>query len=291
LYWAADHRRHHKFVDDEDDPYDISKGFFHAHMGWMLFKWQPLTSLEGVKDLQRDRLIRWQHRYYVVIALLMGFGLPALLGWLWDGGWGALGGFLIAGVARMVFVNHMTFLINSWSHTWGRQTYSSRCTARDSAFLAWFTFGEGYHNFHHAFQHDYRNGVKPWQFDPTKWCIWLLHQVGLVKQLRRVPEETILLAEIAERQRQLTAALSVAPIPISESIHRMLHAAHERLQQASRNWDERKAEYARGAEMKMAASREKMAELRREFSDATARLRAAIHEWQEAHRMVLAQLA
>src|SRR6267378_3050931 len=82
LHWAADHRRHHKFVDRDDDPYNISKGFFHAHIGWMLFQSQPQTSFEGVKDLQQDRLVGWQHRHYIAIAVLMGFGLPTLLGWL-----------------------------------------------------------------------------------------------------------------------------------------------------------------------------------------------------------------
>ena len=72
----------------------------------------------------------------------------------------------------------MTFCINSLCHWIGKQPYSSKCTARDSLFMAFFTFGEGYHNFHHEFQHDYRNGVKPWQFDPTKWSIWLLNKVG-----------------------------------------------------------------------------------------------------------------
>jgi stearoyl-CoA desaturase (delta-9 desaturase) len=290
LRWAADHRRHHKFVDREEDPYDISKGFFHAHIGWMLFNTQPETTLDEVKDLQRDPLVAWQHRYYLPIAILTSFALPALLGWCWGGWTAALGAFLIAGVARVVFVNHMTFFINSWSHTWGRRPYSSRCTARDSALLAWFTFGEGYHNFHHAFQHDYRNGVKPWQFDPTKWCIWLLHKTGLARQLRRVPEETILLAEIAERHRQLAARLSASPTPLAESIQRMLHLAQERLHQASKNWEQRKAEYRNAAETRMQHSRERLAELQQEFREAKARLRAAIREWQKTHRFVQAQL-
>jgi len=290
LSWAADHRKHHKFVDHEEDPYNISKGFFHAHIGWIMSD-SPPPSLEGVKDLQADPLIRWQHRHYLLIAILTCFALPALLGWVWGGRTGALGGFLIAGVARVVFVNHMTFFINSWSHTWGRRTYSSRCSARDSAVLAWFTFGEGYHNFHHAFQHDYRNGVKPWQFDPTKWCIWLLHKTGLVRQLRRVPEETILLAEIAERQRQFSAQLKSAAAPISDSVHRMLQAAQERLQSTSAHWEQRKAEYRLAAEMKLEASRHKLAQLQRECGEATARLRAAMREWWEAHRLAQAQMA
>ena len=83
--------------------------------------------------------------------------------------------------------------------TIGRQPYSTRCSARDSLFLAFFTFGEGYHNYHHEFQHDYRNGVKPWQWDPTKWIIWTLSKLKLAGSLRRVPDETI--AAALERTR------------------------------------------------------------------------------------------
>jgi stearoyl-CoA desaturase (delta-9 desaturase) len=291
LRWAADHRHHHKFVDHEDDPYDITKGFFHAHIGWMLARLQPDVSLDYVKDLQADRWIRWQHRYYVAIAILASFGLPALLGGIWSGWSGALGGFLIAGMARVVIVHHFTFFINSFCHTIGRQPYSNRCTARDSAIMAFFTFGEGYHNFHHAFQHDYRNGVKPWQFDPTKWSIWLLHKVGLVHQLRRVPQERILLAEIAEQQRQLAAKLSATPTPLAEPIRSRLQSAQLRLQEAFQNWEQREAEYCRAVEKKWDASREKLAELQREFRDARRRFRAAIRDWQETHRLVLAQFA
>jgi stearoyl-CoA desaturase (delta-9 desaturase) len=290
LRWAADHRRHHKFVDQEDDPYNISKGFFHAHVGWILFETQSETALEGVRDLDQDPLIRWQHRYYLLIAVLAGLLLPALLGGLWGGGSAALGAFLMAGVARVVLVHHMTFFINSWSHLWGRQPYSNRCTARDNAVLAWLTFGEGYHNFHHAFPYDYRNGAKPWQFDPTKWCVWLLQVLGLASQLRRVPVETILLAEVAERQRQLSVRLNTAPAPISEAIQRLLSAAQERLQQASERWEQCKTDYHRAAEVHREASRERRAELQRNFADARRHLRAAIREWWEMHRRVEAQL-
>jgi stearoyl-CoA desaturase (delta-9 desaturase) len=157
--------------------------------------------------------------------------------------------------------------------------------------LAWFTFGEGYHNFHHAFQHDYRNGVKPWQFDPTKWCIWLLNRVGLVRDVRRVPNETIELAEIAERQLQLCLKLETSTTPISEQVKRALMNAHDRLQHASQHWEERKAEYRRAAEMRMQASRERLAELQRDFREANARLRVAMQEWYAAHQQVRAALA
>src|SRR6266480_465942 len=100
-------------------------------------------------------------------------------------------------VARIVVLQHCTFLINSACHTIGRQPYSTKCSARDSFFLALFTFGEGYHNYHHEFQYDYRNGVKPWQWDPTKWLIWVLSKLGVTSHLRRVPAEKIAAAQQA----------------------------------------------------------------------------------------------
>ena len=290
LRWAADHRRHHRLVDHDEDPYAISKGFFHAHVGWILFRHPPDTSLVWAKDLQHDRLVVWQHRYYVLIAALMGFGLPTALGWI-AGGWSsALGSLLLAGVTRVVFVHHMTFFINSLCHTMGRQPYSSRCTARDSALMAWFTFGEGYHNFHHAFQLDYRNGVKPWQFDPTKWCIWLLHKTGLVRQLRRVPDEKVLLAQIAEQQRQIAAALSKDSARVPDNLHQMLHTAQAFLQQAAARWEQCKADYRVAAEARMDASREKLVEVRRELREATVRFRQAFRRWDCTRRLILAHL-
>jgi stearoyl-CoA desaturase (delta-9 desaturase) len=122
-----------------------------------------------------------------------------LLGAWWDGWAGALGGFLIGGVMKIVVLQHCTFLINSACHTIGRQPYSTRCSARDSFLMAILTFGEGYHNYHHEFQHDYRNGVKPWQWDPTKWLIWTLSKLDLTSGLRRVPSEAIHSKEAALR--------------------------------------------------------------------------------------------
>lgn len=285
MMWAADHRRHHRFVDQEDDPYDISKGFFHAHIGWILFRYPPDTSLVWAKDLQKDRLVVWQHRYYVPLAILVGFVLPTYLGWV-AGGWpGALGSFLLSGVTRIVLVHHMTFFINSLCHTVGRQPYSSRCTARDSALIAWVTFGEGYHNFHHEFQHDYRNGARLWDFDPTKWCIWLLHQLRLVKHLRRVPDEKILLARVEEQERQLAGALSATTTRVPDHVEQLLNAARCFLRQAATRWEERKSEYQRVMEVGMDASREKLCQLRSEVREEAARLREAFREWHRAWRL------
>ncbi len=201
IMWSSEHRRHHKHVDHDDDPYDISKGFFYAHIGWLLFKMSPQPPFDNVPDLKKDRLVMWQHRHIHLLAVLVSFVLPAAIGWIWDGAIGALGGFLIAGVARVTVLQHCTFLINSACHTLGRQPYSDRCSARDSHLLALFTFGEGYHNYHHEFQYDYRNGVKPWEFDPTKWIIWALSKARLTGNLRRVAAEKVRQAQ-AERALQ-----------------------------------------------------------------------------------------
>ena len=155
---------------------------------------------DNVSDLKKDPLVMWQHRHIHLLAVLVSFGLPTLLGALWDGWIGALGGFLIGGVAKVVVIQHGTFLINSACHTFGRQPYSTRCSARDSFFMALFTFGEGYHNYHHEFQHDYRNGVKPWEWDPTKWLIWSFSKIGLTSSLRRARADLVSLSEANVRK-------------------------------------------------------------------------------------------
>lgn len=284
IAWSADHRRHHKFVDHEDDPYDISRGLFHAHIGWLLFRTGPDTPLTWVRDLKQDRLAWWQHEYYVPIAIAMAFALPAAIGWMWGGPVAALGAFLIAGVARIVVVHHMTFCINSLCHWIGSRPYSTDCTARDSFLMAVCTFGEGYHNFHHEFQHDYRNGVKPWQFDPTKWTIWLLSKVGLARGLRTVPEEKILKAQIAEHERQLQARLEQHPL--TDSLHAILENAKTRLNVAVERWESLLVQYREAAARRGEISRRELQALKRDVRDAADQLRESLRHWMETHREI-----
>ena len=152
--WSADHRVHHKHVDEDEDPYDISKGFFYAHIGWLLFRLKPKPPVTNVKDLEADPLVMWQHRYVQWIAVFIGFVLPSALGYAYGWAMGfsnpamtALGCFLIAGLLRTVIVQQGTFCINSLCHMFGRQPYSRDHIARDSGWVALLTFGEGYHNY------------------------------------------------------------------------------------------------------------------------------------------------
>ncbi|MDH4147346.1 MAG: fatty acid desaturase [Acidimicrobiia bacterium] len=204
LKWSSDHRVHHAFTDRDGDPYNIRRGFFWAHMGWILFK-DPNVQRDNVRDLAADPLVRFQDRFYIPLAILFGAVLPWCLGWIWGDPWGAL---LVAGFLRLVLEWHATFFVNSLAHTLGSQPYCRVGSARDSFITAIVTLGEGYHNFHHRFQADYRNGVRWYQLDPTKWLVWSLSKVGLTSELRRTPPQAIERAkrETAEAARRERAA-------------------------------------------------------------------------------------
>ena len=290
LAWVSDHRRHHKHVDHDEDPYDISKGFFHAHIGWILFKVNPEPPWDNVADLRKDPLVMWQDRYYVAIAAGFGFALPALLGYLHSGGIGALGGFLLAGVARVVAVQHMTFFINSLCHTVGNQPYSNKCSARDSWFMAIFTFGEGYHNYHHEFQHDYRNGVKWWQWDPTKWTIWTLEKVRLVRGLRSVPEDRILLAQVADARRRLGEQIACPKVSANARLHALLQAKDAKLLELGERWATLKAEYAVKADAMKAEYTEKADAMKAEYAEKKAQYAERAHQQIEEARTALGEM-
>ncbi len=194
LSWCSDHRRHHKHLDHDDDPYSITRGFFWAHMGWLLVTdHKRAEDFSNIPDLVADPWIRWQHAYYVPIAVVMGFVVPFGLGWAVGHPWGFV---LWAGIFRVVLVHHSTFLVNSLAHRIGRRPYLRAISARDSIVTALLTFGEGYHNFHHRFATDYRNGVGRAAWDPTKWLIRALEMVGLAWNLSRVSTDRIVAAEL-----------------------------------------------------------------------------------------------
>lgn len=187
LIWAADHRRHHRHVDDnEKDPYSAGRGLWFSHIGWMLREYNTNEpDFSNAKDLQRDPIVMWQHNHYVALTLFMNLGLPLLLG-IWHGD--IIGTVLLVGLLRLVVNHHVTFFINSLAHYWGTRPYTESNSARDNGFLAFLTYGEGYHNYHHIFQADYRNGIRWWQWDPTKWMIALCEKVGLASKLNRVSD-------------------------------------------------------------------------------------------------------
>lgn len=206
LIWGSQHRTHHRFVDDWDkDPYSAKRGFWFSHMGWILRDYPSgRNDFSNAKDLQRDPIVMFQHRYYLPLVIATNVALPLALGWLVGDVWGV---FLLAGLLRLVVNHHFTWFINSLAHMWGSQPYTDENTARDNPVLAFLTYGEGYHNFHHIFQNDYRNGIKWWHFDPTKWLIRGLSFAGLASGLKRVPDLWIQRAQLRMQFKRVEAAL------------------------------------------------------------------------------------
>jgi stearoyl-CoA desaturase (delta-9 desaturase) len=206
LIWASQHRMHHQFVDDVDrDPYSAKRGFWFSHIGWILRNYPSgEPDFTNAKDLQRDPMVMFQHRYYVPLAVGLNFALPLAIGFAVGD---PLGVFLLAGLLRLVVNHHFTFFINSLAHMWGSQPYTDENSARDNGALALITYGEGYHNFHHIFQNDYRNGVRWWQYDPSKWLIATLSGLGLASDLKRVPDMWIQRAQVAMQFKRMERTL------------------------------------------------------------------------------------
>lgn len=274
LKWSADHRRHHAFTDTDKDPYNIREGFFYAHMAWVCYQNPYDENFDNVRDLQKDPWVRWQHRYYVPLGIGLGMALPLLLGYtLGD----AIGCFLLAGIVRIVLVHHSTFLVNSLAHWSGAQPYSLRDTAKDNFLVSLLTYGEGYHNFHHRFPYDYRNGIRWYQWDPSKWLIRGLARLGWVERLRTASPERIFRARMQVQRELVHETLILHPFDIRKKMEEKLHAAYEAMMKARVRWEELKAEYRALKDpqyRKIASALEKDLQIAREH------FQAAHHAWR-----------
>jgi stearoyl-CoA desaturase (delta-9 desaturase) len=199
-WWCRNHRAHHRYTDTEKDPYNAKNGFWYSHMGWMLVKQNAKKiGYADISDLQKDPMINWQHKYYPYISIGAGIVFPTLFAGLVWGDY--LGGYFYAAILKLVIVHHATFCVNSLAHWYGEKSFSDHHTAFDSVVTAVLTLGEGYHNYHHEFPADYRNGIRYFHYDPTKWFIGFLSLFGLTYDLKQIPEDEIKKARIQMAQR------------------------------------------------------------------------------------------
>jgi stearoyl-CoA desaturase (delta-9 desaturase) len=188
-WWSRGHRAHHRYTDTDLDPYSAHKGLLWSHIGWMIVKPRRSPGVADVSDLSRNTVVRWQHRWYLPLLFSMGFLFPTLVaGLCWDD-W--RGGFFYAGAARLLFVHQSTFCVNSLAHWLGEAPFDDKHTPRDHVITAFVTIGEGYHNFHHQFPQDFRNAIKWYQYDPTKWFISLCASLGLASNLKTFPDNEV----------------------------------------------------------------------------------------------------
>lgn len=181
LRWSFDHRHHHAFVDTDRDPYSIKKGFWYAHFFWLFEKPKEIEK-KVVSDLMRSPLLRFQHKFYGPLMITSNLLAVSLIGWWFND---YLSAFLFAWGVRLFFLHHFTWFINSLAHTWGARTFCQEQSAVDNYVISLLTFGEGYHNYHHTFAYDYRNGIRWYHFDPTKWLIWTFSTLGLASKLKK----------------------------------------------------------------------------------------------------------
>ena len=198
--WVADHRKHHQFSDREGDPHsphagfgegvgEALKGLWHAHTGWIFVAAGRADRERYARDLVQDRGLRVIAKLFLptVIASLI---VPAFAGWLLIGGWyGFISGLVWGGAVRIFLLHHVTWSINSICHLWGRRRFSSRDESRNVWWLSWLSFGESWHNNHHAFPTSAFHGLRRLEIDPGGWVIWALERCGLAWRVVRIPPE------------------------------------------------------------------------------------------------------
>jgi stearoyl-CoA desaturase (delta-9 desaturase) len=244
LAWSSNHRTHHQYVDRDWDPYSIKRGFWWAHILWIFYK-HPDPDVEGnARDLLANPIVQWQARWYTVLVIGVGFGLPTLIGAFFGD---AIAGLLWGGFLRMVVIHQTTFFVNSLAHYFGEPSYNAEVSARDNWAVALLTLGEGYHSFHHRFPADYRNGIRWYHWDPAKWFIAALRGVGLASDLRSTPTPRVEEARMEAALRSVEPHLAAAPSSVAEEIHRLRTVARTHLAEAVALWRRYLAERAADA--------------------------------------------
>lgn len=187
IFWVGGHRMHHAYTEDFDkDPYSSKRGFWWSHCLWLFYHRGGFFDYESYKrsapDLARDAFYRWLNRYFLLLQIPLGLLLYLLGGW----------SFVIYGMfVRTVLVWHCTWLINSATHMIGYRTFDLQDNSRNLWWAALLTYGEGWHNNHHAFPHAAKAGLRWWEIDMTWWAIQLLQSLGLAKKVVVIGEDSL----------------------------------------------------------------------------------------------------
>ena len=180
LLWVATHRKHHQFADEEGDPHSPRDGKWWAHVGWILFGTtlrQDVSILKRyVPDLAKDNFHVWLTKYHLVPSVILGLTLFAIGGFR----------FVLWGIfLRTVVGLHVTWLVNSVSHIWGSRPFETRDASTNNWWVALLSFGDGWHNNHHAYPVSARHGLKWYQIDFNWYTIWIFEQFGLASRVHR----------------------------------------------------------------------------------------------------------
>ena len=176
ITWSGIHRQHHKYSDTDPDPHDMNKGFWWSHIGWMFVDVPAENNVRKyTADLRQDPYFRWLDKYFLLLQIPLGLTLYLIGGW----------SLVLWGIPlRLAVVYHVTWLVNSATHTWGERPYDTEDNSRNNKWVAALTFGEGCHNNHHAYPSSAKQGLQRGQIDLTWYHIVLLKKLGLATNVR-----------------------------------------------------------------------------------------------------------
>lgn len=201
LSWVAAHRRHHAYSDKEGDPHSphldegeglkgVLRGLWHAHMGW-LFSPDKSSPERWAPDLYKDESMRAIDRRFP-LWVLISFAAPALMGLLITRSlWGGITAFLWGSLVRIFMLHHVTWSINSICHFYGQRPFQTTDYSTNNWLLSLISFGESWHNNHHAFPTSAVHGIGRWQFDLSAFFIGALEKLGLARNVKRVSEKQL----------------------------------------------------------------------------------------------------
>ncbi len=276
LRWSYDHRLHHAHVDTDDDPYSIKKGFWYAHFLWLLDKPRPIER-KVVPDLMSNPLVMFQHKNDASCMIGANVLVFFLVGWLMND---YLGAFFLAVWARVFALHHCTWFINSLAHTWGDKPFCKEQSAVNNYVISLLTFGEGYHNYHHTYANDYRNGIRWYQYDPTKWLIWLLSKLGLAHKLRKVDPYIVQKKMVLEGKSDLLDKVKSLWYVKKEELEDAILDLSNRVVEKIAEFNELKTQYMKLK--KSSAEKLKVKELRLELKQLKKSIR---HDWKRWCRL------
>jgi stearoyl-CoA desaturase (delta-9 desaturase) len=218
LWWAGNHRQHHRFSDTDNDVHSpVLRGFWHAHLGWFFTDAHRDTDLDAVPDLAKYPELVWLDRHPYLPAIVMGLVVWLLAGW---------SGLVVGFLCSTVVLWHATFSINSLAHVVGRRRYVTGDHSRNNLWLALLTFGEGWHNNHHHYQSAARQGFRWYEIDVSYYLLRALAAAGLVWDLRSPPapvvrsEQRLRRAVVERAAGQLAASFQVEHIAVQ--LHALL---------------------------------------------------------------------
>jgi len=183
LWWAAHHRNHHKYSDQENDVHSPTiQGFWWSHVGWVLSRKFDKAPLELMKDFEKYPEIQWLNRHFLIPVVLYAAALYAF------GGWAA---FFWGFVVSTVVLWHGTFTVNSLAHLWGKRRYNTGDTSRNNLWIALITLGEGWHNNHHYYMNSARQGFFWWEIDASYYVLRMLSWARIVWDIRVPPAHVL----------------------------------------------------------------------------------------------------